>query len=51
MDRDYARHGTPMVQWKWRYNPNDEAASLPWIEPAYDDQDWPVTHVIRGLRT
>ena len=47
MDREYARHGRPMLLWKWRYNPDAEEASLPWTAPDYDDAEWPTTHVVR----
>jgi len=46
MEKDYARHGQPMLQWKWRHNPGPEADSLPWTKPDHDDKDWPTTHVV-----
>jgi hypothetical protein len=47
MEAEYARHGEPMLEWKWKHNPDAEADSLPWTAPDYDDADWPVTHVVR----
>lgn len=47
IDREYARHGRPMVNWKWRYNPDAEEVSHPWTAPDYDDAEWPTTHVVR----
>jgi hypothetical protein len=47
MEREYLRHGKPMLEWKWKYNPGVEADGLPWAEEAFDDKAWPTTHVIR----
>jgi hypothetical protein len=47
MEKDYARHGVPMLEWKWKYNPGPEADSLPWTAPGFSDTNWPVTHVVR----
>ena len=47
MEREYARHGQPMLLWKWQYNPGAEADALPWAAPDYDDKDWPTKHVVR----
>jgi hypothetical protein len=47
MDREYARHGKPLLEWKWKYNPGAEADSLPWTPSDFDDKDWPTTHVVR----
>ncbi|MDX9861942.1 MAG: DUF4838 domain-containing protein [Rhodospirillales bacterium] len=47
MEKEYARHSQPMLEWKWQHNPAEEAASLAWTDPAFDDQAWPVTHVVR----
>lgn len=47
MEREYVRHGTPMLEWKWKYNPDAEEAALPWTAPDYDDGDWPSKHVVR----
>ena len=47
MEREYSRLGTPMLEWKWKYNPGPEADSLPWTAPAYDDKEWKTTHVVR----
>jgi hypothetical protein len=46
MDREHARHGAPMLEWKWKHNPGPEAESLPWTAPEYDEKDWPKTHVV-----
>ncbi len=47
MEREHVRHGRPMLEWKWKHNPGPEEDSLPWTAPAFDDTDWPVTHVVR----
>ena len=47
MESDYARHGKPMLDWKWKHNPGPEKESLPWTAPDHDDKDWPTTHVVR----
>ncbi len=47
MERDFARHGKPMAEWKWKHNPGSESDSLPWTAPGFDDKDWPTTHVVR----
>ncbi len=30
METEYARLGVPMLEWKYRHNPDEKAASLPW---------------------
>lgn len=45
--KEYAQDGKPMLEWKWKYNPDPEADSLLWTAPGYDDTDWPTTHVVR----
>ncbi len=47
MEREYARHGKPMLEWKWKHNPGAETDSLPWTAPGFNDKDWPVTQVAR----
>lgn len=47
MEAAYARHGGPMLEWKWKHNPGAEADSLPWTAPDHDDATWPVMHVVR----
>lgn len=47
MERDYARHGAAILEWKWKHNPGPEEEALPWTAPGYDDNDWPTTHVVR----
>jgi len=47
MEREYARHGAAMLQWKWKHNPGPEKDSLPWTAPDFDDGDWPTMHVVR----
>ncbi|MHC4887526.1 MAG: DUF4838 domain-containing protein [Planctomycetota bacterium] len=47
MEKTYAHHGAPLLEWKWKYNPGAEADALPWTAPAFDDKDWPKTHVVR----
>ncbi len=47
MEREYVRHGQPMLEWKWKHNPGPEADSLPWTATDFDDADWPTTHVVR----
>ncbi len=40
MDQDHARHGEPLLAWKWRHNPGPEQDVLPWTAPDCDDTDW-----------
>ena len=47
MEREYTRHGAPMLEWKWKHNPGPEADALPWATPDFDDKDWKTTHVVR----
>ena len=47
MEREYARVGRPMLEWKWQYNPGPAADALPWTAPNFNDKDWPATHVVR----
>jgi hypothetical protein len=47
MEREFARHGTPMLEWKWQHNPGPEADALPWTAVDHDDSQWPTTHVVR----
>ncbi len=47
MEREFVRHGRPMLEWKWKHNPGPEADSLPWTAVDYDDSDWPAKHVVR----
>lgn len=47
MEKEFARHGKPMIEWKWKHNPKAEAEALPWTVPEFSDKDWPVTHVVR----
>jgi hypothetical protein len=47
MERELARHGKPMTEWKWQYNPDAEEAALPWTAPDYDDAAWPTMHIVR----
>lgn len=47
MERDFARHGKAMIEWKWKHNPKAEAEALPWTAPEFSDKDWPVTNVVR----
>ena len=47
MEKDYARQGVPMLEWKWKYNPGPEADALPWTKPGYDDKEWKTIHVVR----
>ena len=47
VEKEYARHAKPMLEWKWKHNPGPETDSLPWTAPEYDDRDWPKTHVVR----
>jgi len=47
MEKEYARLGTPLLEWKWRHNPGPAADAVPWTEPEHDDRDWPTTHVVR----
>lgn len=47
MEKEFARLGKPLLEWKWQYNPGPEADSLPWTKPDHDDKDWKTTHVVR----
>jgi hypothetical protein len=47
MDKEFARVGAPMLEWKWRHNPILDFDALPWTAPDYDDAAWPTTHVVR----
>ena len=47
MERDFVRHGRPMLEWKWQYNPGPEADALPWTASNYNDKDWLTMHVVR----
>ncbi len=47
MAAEYERHGTPMLEWKWKHNPDEEEAALPWTAPDYEDSHWPSKHVVR----
>ncbi len=47
MEKEYARHGKPLLEWKWQHNPGPEADSLPWTKPDHDDKAWKTTHVVR----
>ena len=47
MEREYARHGKALLEWRWKYNPGVEADSLPWTAPDFVDTNWPVMHVVR----
>ncbi|MBS3761734.1 MAG: DUF4838 domain-containing protein [Planctomycetes bacterium] len=47
MEAEYVRVGEPMLEWKWRYNPDAEEASIPWTKPDYSDVNWKTTHVVR----
>ena len=47
MEREYGRHGAPMLEWKWKHNSGLEEESLPWTALDYDDKDWPTMHVVR----
>jgi len=47
MEREYKRHGKPMLEWKWKHNPGPEADSLPWTAAGFDDKEWPTMHVVR----
>lgn len=47
MDTEFTRVGKPMIEWKWKYNPDEEEASMPWTAPDFDDSDWPTMHVVR----
>ena len=47
MEREYLRHGKPMLEWQWQHNPGPEADALPWTAPAFADKAWPVTHIVR----
>jgi hypothetical protein len=47
MERDFTRHGKPMLEWKWKYNPGPEADALPWTAPDFSNTNWPTMHVVR----
>ena len=47
MERDFTRHGRPMLEWKWRHNPLLDFDGMAWTAPDFNDSDWPVTHVVR----
>ena len=47
MEREYARLGKPMVEWKWKYNPGSEQDAVPWAAIDHDDTDWPALNVVR----
>ncbi len=47
MEREYERHGRPMVEWAWKFNPGPEEDAIPWTAPEYDDSDWSTKHVVR----
>lgn len=47
VEKDYARHGQPMLEWKWKHNQGPEADSLPWTKPEFSDKDWATTHIVR----
>ncbi len=47
MEREFVRHGKPMLNWKWKHNPETEKDSLPWTAPDFDDKEWPATHIVR----
>ncbi len=47
MEREYARLGRPMVEWKWKHNPILEFDAISWTAPDFDDSAWPVKHVVR----
>jgi hypothetical protein len=47
MEREYARFGQPMLEWKWQHNPILEFDEVVWTVPEFNDNAWPVTHVVR----
>jgi hypothetical protein len=47
MEQDYARHGRPLLEWKWKHNPGAEADALAWTKADHDDNDWLTAHVVR----
>lgn len=47
MEREYARLGKSMLEWKWKHNPGPETESLPWTAPDLNDKEWPTTHIVR----
>jgi len=47
MERDYVRHGKPMLEWQWQHNPGPEADALSWTVVTFDDKKWPTTHIVR----
>ncbi len=47
MEAEYERLGEPMLEWKYRHNPDAEEVSLVWTAVDYDDADWPTTHIVR----
>ena len=47
MERNFVRLSQPMLEWKWKHNPGPEKDSYPWTDPAYEDKNWPVMHVVR----
>src|SRR5690606_32775834 len=46
MAREYVPLGPAMVKWKYRPDADARAEELGWTGPAFDDSDWPVTHVV-----
>jgi hypothetical protein len=47
MERKYTRHGSAMLEWKYRHNPGPESDAQPWIAADYNDSEWPTTHIVR----
>ena len=47
MERDFARMGDPVLTWKWKHNPGQEADAEAWTAPDFDDKDWPEMNVVR----
>ncbi len=47
MEREFARLGKPMLEWKWQHNPGAEADARPWTAADFDDKAWPTTHIVR----
>jgi hypothetical protein len=39
MEREYARLGQPLLEWRWRHNPGPEADAVGWTRPEHDDAD------------